>query len=163
MPDILSLEEYRQKVRKGIPCLFEYLTREEFQLAYAVAFVGKSEDYGETFPLADYATPGASDETWEELFRRAIRWLADNGWSFKGLSLDGWEIMGGNPPIQPKNLAYFVQFASGSMPSPVVAIQGAIGLFRGILGLDHEAEVLEDALREIESQRGAYAREKEVM
>lgn len=163
MPEISSLEQYRAQVRQGRPCLFEFLTREEFQLCWAVAFVNNDEEYQREFPLADYGTPGSDGDTWDERFRRAIRYLADHGWCFKGLNLDGWEIMGEMPPVQPKNLAYHIIFESGSMPSPIIALHGAIPLFRGVLGMQHEAEMLEDALEGVRAAKAHLFPATEVM
>lgn len=160
MPDIQSVDDYRRLVRKGVPTLFEFLTREEFQLCWALVFVENSEELEHELPLADYATPEAPASL-EEDFRRAIRYLADNGYHFRGLSLDGWEIMGHLPPIEPRNLAYHLKFVSGSMPSPAVALQAAIPALRD-LGLESAADRLREALEGVlEAQKETFLAEAE--
>lgn len=151
MPEITSLDEYRRSVRGNVPHLFEFLTRAEFQTCWAIVFVAGAEEYEGAFDLGDYVAPGAP-ESLEERFRSAIRYLADNGWTFKGLSLDGWEIVGHLPPIEPRNLAYFLLFKQGSMPSPIVALEGAIGSLAW-MNAEDDIEKLRDALQAVREEK----------
>jgi hypothetical protein len=162
MPET-ALDQYRRVTLKGQPHFFEFLSRREFQLAYAVAAVSRFTEYQAAFDLAPYATPGADEGTWEEQIRRAIRYLADRGLTFNGIELDGWEIRGLRV-VEPRNLAYVVRFKMGSMPDLIEALESSVEALEAI-GLEGEADTLRDALETVreEKQKALAEREMEVM
>lgn len=155
-----ALDQYRRVTRKGEPHLFEFLSRSEFQAAYALAAVSRFTEYQGALELEPYATPGADVGTWEEQFRRAIRYLADRGLQYNGLELDGWEIRGLRV-VEPRNLAYEVRFKMGSMPDLILALESAIETFSA-MGLDGEAETLRDALETVRQEKQVALREREM-
>lgn len=158
-----ALDQYRRLTRKGEPHFFEFLSREEFQAAYAVAAVAKFEEYANAFDLDAYATPGLPSDTWEEMIRRALRYLADRGLVFRGIELDGWEIHG-RRIVEPRNLGFEVIFRSGSMPNLIEALTVAQDIVRQ-LGQESDAETLRDALAGVieEKAKAQAARREEVM
>jgi len=125
------------------PHLFCFLTREEWKLCYAAAFIehqGQS-DYGGALGLDRYATPGLEGRTddWSEEFRRAIRWLAmEHGFEFQTLRVgengsitgrptepDGWSDDVPRAPLWGNALFVFM-LAQGQLPNPLDAIRHAI-------------------------------------
>lgn len=110
------------------PHLFQCLTKPEFQACWAIRCTLGFESFDDAYPLADFASPGHSEEaeTYEEQVRRAIRFLAlDHGFAFEGLSVheDG-RIQG--VPVEPRNIAYVQAIATGEMPNPLRACQVAV-------------------------------------
>jgi hypothetical protein len=113
-----------------VPHLFICLTREEFKLCFALAFIESQgrEDYGGAIGLDRFPTPGtkAQADSWEEEVRRAIRYLDDeHGFQFEG-------IQAGNNgslqchPIEEGNMVYVLQMKDGGLPNVLSALQQAI-------------------------------------
>lgn len=110
------------------PHLFECLTREEFQLCWALRMTLGFESYEDAYPLGDYRTPGTPDEaeTYEEEVRRSIRFLAlEHGYPFVGIEAHDDATLYCRP-IEPRNMAYARAIALGHFPHPYRAIDTAL-------------------------------------
>lgn len=114
------------------PHLFEFLSRPEFKMCFAVIFIADSADYGGVYPINDpgYCTPGTvpgkSAQFWEESFRRAARFLAfEHGYIFEAIrpEQDG-RILAGHS-ICPQNKLYAVLLADGGLPHVLSALEDA--------------------------------------
>lgn len=110
--------------------LFCWLTQEEFRVCLALVMVGRSS--GLNFPefLDRYPTPGYNLPwmTWEEDFRRAIRFLAlEERCVFAGIVAgeNGSIQTRGTEPIEPRNIAYYRLLRVGGMPDLLLALQEA--------------------------------------
>lgn len=122
------------------PHLFEFLSRLEFKLCWAFAFIESQgrEDYGGALGLDRYATPGQEGQTdsWLEEVKRAIRWLAfEHGYEFGAVtpyengSIVCSAVLGsdGKPTVpEPANRLYVMMLAQGQLPSPLDAVRYAI-------------------------------------
>lgn len=117
------------------PHLFQCLTREEFQVCWALRMTLGFEDYDDAYPLSDYRSPrtGEKAEFYEEEMLRAIRFLAlGHNLQFEGLEVheDGRIRM---VPVEPRNAVYVRGIALyvttdgelGAMPHPIRAIDTA--------------------------------------
>lgn len=117
------------------PHLFQCLTREEFQVCWALRMTLGFEDYDDAYPLSDYRSPrtGERAETYEEEMLRVIRFLAlGHDLQFEGLEVheDGRIRM---VPVEPRNATYVRGIALyvttdgelGAMPHPIRAIDTA--------------------------------------
>lgn len=124
------------------PTFFEFLTRDEVRLVFCVAFLENAQGFGGAYPTEKFATPGTEGRTdsWIELFRRAIRYLAlDCGVEFEALDVraDGHIFAAG--PIEPRNVAYQALFDSGGIPDLEAALSDVIPrVEREVPGLDPE-------------------------
>jgi hypothetical protein len=113
-----------------VPHLFICLTREEFKLCFALAFIEHQgrEDYGGAIGLDRYATPGteALADSWEEEVKRAIRYLTfDHGFVFEAIrAYENMSIQG--HPIEEGNMVYVLQMKDGGLPNVLSALQQAI-------------------------------------
>lgn len=130
------------------PHLYQGLTREEFQLCWALRMTLAFEDFDDAYPLDAYATPGTegSAETYDEQIKRAIRYLAiEHGFPFQGLrAFEDGRIEVGVPPIQPENLVYARGIALGNFPHPIHAARTAIRLIE-----EHDMALSTDPLRQL--------------
>lgn len=116
--------------------LYCALTREEFQVVWAIRMTLGFESFDDAYPLDAYPSPGAPEfaETYEEQVRRAIRFLAlEHGFAFQGLEVhDDGRIEG--RMIEPRNAVYVRSIAlysatagaAGAMPHPIRAAETAI-------------------------------------
>lgn len=99
--------------------LFEFLTREEWRICYAVQFLNDWDEYANPFSLERFATPGLEgvDEHYEESFRRAIRFLAlEHGFKFKALHPQEDGAIYSEEPVEPRNRVYINLLQSGGAP-----------------------------------------------
>lgn len=134
------------------PHLYQGLTREEFQLCWALRMTLAFEDFDDAYPLDAYATPGTegSAETYDEQMKRAIRFLAiEHGFPFRGLRAheDG-RIEVGVPPVQPENIVYARGIALGNFPHPIQAAKTAIRMIEEH-GLPLSIDPLHQLIREL--------------
>lgn len=138
---------------KRPPHLFVYLTQEEFKLAYAVSFVAFSDFFAGAYPLAEYSSPEHDGDTWEELFRRSIRYLAMvHGVGFNGVHVNREGVLVEHTVVEPRNSMYVTALLSGRLPAdPRYAIQSALSTAqRNIPSLD--LDPLRGCLEKIEEQ-----------
>lgn len=104
------------------PLLFEFLSRAEWKMCFALIWVNDSLDYKDAYPLdsESYRTPGTpagKAEYWEESFRRAIRYLAfEHGYEFEAVRPHRDGRIDGRYPITPENKLYSVVLADGGLP-----------------------------------------------
>lgn len=125
-----------------IPTFFEFLTRDEVRLCFCLAFLENAQGFGGAYPTERFATPSIEGRTdsWIELFRRAIRYLAlECDFEFQALDVraDGHILSAG--AIEPRNVAYQALFDSGGMPDLEAALRDTIPMVeREIPGLDPE-------------------------
>jgi hypothetical protein len=129
------------------PHLFTFLTREEFKLAFAVAFVASTDVFGSSYPLERYRTPGFDAEpSWEELIRQAVRYLGlERGYEFTSLHPHDDGRITSSHQVEPRNAAFVRILEWGSLPDVEDAIRTALAMrTRG--SVDLPAEPLEDAL-----------------
>jgi hypothetical protein len=99
--------------------LFEFLTREEWRMCYAVQFLDDFEEYADAFDLDRFATPGeeGDPDTYEESFRRAIRFLAlEHGFEFKALRPREDGSIYAEEPIEARNRVYVSLLQTGGAP-----------------------------------------------
>lgn len=124
------------------PHLFTFLTREEFKLCFAVAFVSYTDVFSDAYPLARYSTPGhePADHTWEELIKQAIRYLGlECGYQFQALVPHDDGRITAQVQIEPRNAAFQRLFEWGSLPDVEDALRVAIRLQEvGLPALDPE-------------------------
>jgi hypothetical protein len=113
------------------PHLFEFLSRPEFKMCFALAWVSDSADYRGCYPLDNdsYRTPGSlpgKAEFWEESIRRAIRYLAfEHGYVFEAVRPRQDGRIDGREPITPENRFYRLQLADGGLPHILSALEEA--------------------------------------
>jgi hypothetical protein len=113
------------------PHLFEFLSRPEFKMCFALVWVAGSADYRGVYPLDDdsYRTPGTAPgkaEYWEESFRRAIRYLAfEHGYIFEAVRPHQDGRIDGREPITPENRTYRLTLADGGLPHLLSALEEA--------------------------------------
>jgi hypothetical protein len=128
--------------------LFEFLTREEWRMCYALQFLNDWEEYADAFDIDRFATPGTEGrpESYEESFRRAIRFLAlGHGFTFTSLQcLDSGEIYG--EPIEERNLLYVNLLATGGSPD----IPGCLRELLAKAPSSVTSEPIREAIEEIE-------------
>jgi hypothetical protein len=100
------------------------LRRDEIRLIWCLILVQESDDYGDRFPLGQWATPGVHDDPagdfgYGEWFRRGIRYLAfEGGHTFAGLRpyRDGRiEVVLDGGYYEPRNVSYVSLFAHHKM------------------------------------------------
>ncbi len=111
------------------PHLFTFLTREEFKLCFAVAFVSYTDVFSDVYPIARYATPGhePADHTWEELIKQAIRYLGlECGYRFQALTPYDDGRITAQVQIEPRNAAFQRIFEWGSLPDVEDALRVAV-------------------------------------
>ena len=116
--------------------LYCALTREEFQVVWAIRMTQAFENFDDAYPLDAYPSPGSPEiaNTYEEQVRRAIRFLAmEHDFAFQGLEVgDDGTIQG--RMIEPRNAVYVraialyaaTNGAGGAMPHPIRAAETAI-------------------------------------
>ncbi len=116
------------------PHLFEFLSRPEFKMCFALAWVSDAADYRGVYPLDsdNYRTPGSPPgkaEFWEESIRRAIRYLAfEHGYVFEAVRPHRDGRIDGKEPITPENKLYRIQLADGGLPHILSALEEAVVL-----------------------------------
>lgn len=110
------------------PHLFVCMTREEFKLIFAVAFIASADLFEGAYDIERYATEGGMSDDWVELFKRAIRYLVyDCGAEFPGLEpVDDGAIY--VQPIEPRNEAYIYLMGGGRLPDVEDAMRVALEL-----------------------------------
>lgn len=133
------------------PHLFQTLDQPEWKLVFSLAFLVE-EDFAD-YPIHRYATPGTEDIkdwSWEELFRRTIRYLAlECGMQFDGLDVyrDGRIIAGGS--ICDGNVVYVRMLAQGSLPPSLeLCFQTAVQVAEE-RGLSLNLDPLNDAIEKV--------------
>jgi hypothetical protein len=113
------------------PLLFEFLSRAEWKMCFALIWVSDSADYKGAYSLdsESYRTPGSpagKAEFWEESFRRAIRYLSfEHGYEFEAVRPHRDGRIDGKRPITPENKLYAVTLADGGMPHLLSALRDA--------------------------------------
>jgi hypothetical protein len=113
------------------PLLFEFLSRAEWKMCFALIWVNDSLDYKGAYPLdsESYRTPGTPEgkaEFWEESFRRAIRYLSfEHGYEFEAVRPHRDGRIDGKYPITPENKLYAVTLADGGLPHLVSCLTEA--------------------------------------
>lgn len=112
------------------PHLFVFLTQPEWKLCYALAFADINEMTTDAYPLVQYATEGHEGDTWEEQFRRAIRFLhLACEWRFKGIWVNQEGVIREKRVVEPRNFLYVRNLRSGRLPGdPRAALQEALRL-----------------------------------
>lgn len=112
------------------PHLFEHLTQAEWKICFAIAFTSSSDLFGGAYPIDEFATPGHDGDTWEELFRRTIRFLAMEHFAeFSGIHVNREGVIVEYRVVQPENALYVTKMKAGGLPgSPKAAIEGALEL-----------------------------------
>jgi hypothetical protein len=117
------------------PLLFEFLSRAEWKMCFALIWVSDSADYKGAYSLdsESYRTPGSpagKAEFWEESFRRAIRYLSfEHGYEFEAVRPHRDGRIDGKRPITPENKLYAVTLADGGMPHLLNCLRDAAGEF----------------------------------
>jgi len=110
--------------------LFEHLTQAEWKICFAIAFTASSDLFGGSYPIDEFATPGHPGDTWEELFRQAIRYLAMEHFAdFAGIHVNREGVIVEYRVVQPENALYVTKMKAGGLPgSPKAAIEEALEL-----------------------------------
>lgn len=108
------------------PHLFVCMTREEFKLIFAVAFIASADMFEGAYDTERYASEGAMGDNWIELFKRAIRYLVyDCGAEFQGLEpVDDGAIY--VEPVEERNEAYVYLLGMGKLPNVEDAMRVAL-------------------------------------
>jgi hypothetical protein len=135
--------------------IFCSLTREEFQLCSAVAFLDQLDRFRGAYDLGRYATPGMGGPTnqWVELIRRAVRFLGlEAGMEFKSLQPkdDGRIFSGGI--VEEGNAAYLLQLRGGGLHNIELATETAIRMAKE-LSLKMDLTPLRSALGQYKADR----------
>lgn len=134
------------------PHLFLFLKRQEFRLAFAIAFIGsKAAEYKGAFGLSDFASPNCPDAEsggWYEEIARACRYLHSKGFAFEGLHIDDDGAIRAYSVIEPGNDYYRQMFALGHLPHIPSAIETAIALIEEHK-LDIDLDILRGALADV--------------
>lgn len=130
--------------------LFQYLTQEEWKLVFALAFLANSDTFEGCYDLKRYATPEA-ECTWEELFRRGIRFLAlGHGFDFQGVRVHQGGEISLVRRVQPENQIYAVNARAGRLPgNPLYALATAIEMAQQFLP-DLDVSHMRAAMAQIE-------------
>lgn len=124
------------------PALSAYLSREEWQLVFALSFAHQA--LGEAGPF----------ETFADELRYAVAWLAENGFEFEALQVlaDGRIVPTCETPICPENLASCALIVYGSAPDYRTHLEAAAAvLAERAPHLRREIERLHEALSQIEA------------
>lgn len=124
------------------PSLSAYLSRQEWQLVFALSFVHQA--------LGD---AGPFDSFGDEL-RYAVAWLAENGFEFEGLKVlaDGRIVPKQEAPICPENLASCALILYSSAPDYRTHLEAAaFVLAERTPHLRHEIDRIHEALSEVEA------------
>lgn len=113
------------------PHLFQCLSKEEFHVVFAVAFLEANDLFDGSYPISAHASEDHPGETlnWIELFKRAIRYLnRECGMGFSGIDVypDGELAV---EMVEPRNWLYVTMMGDlGMLPNPEKAIELAIEL-----------------------------------
>lgn len=137
--------------------LFEFLTREEWRICYAVQFLNDFDEYADPFSLERFATPGLEGmaDHYEESFRRAIRFLAlEHGFEFKALRPQEDGSIYADEPVETRNRVYINLLQTGGSPD----IPGCIRELLENAPPSLATEPIVEALHEIESVKGDIER-----
>lgn len=113
--------------------LFTHLTREEWKLCFALVFLEASDEFTESYPLAQFASPDSEGRSRDyiELFQRAIRYLAlEHGYSFEGLRVYENGNVAPFSQVEPRNMAYRHLLASGDLPDLPLLLETAVEMAR---------------------------------
>ena len=120
--------------------LSAYLTRSEWQLAFALSYAHQL-----------FEAVGPFDSLAEEL-RYAIRYLAENGMEFEALRVaaDGRIVPTQDEPVCPENAALVAEILRGGAPDYKAHLADAIPFAEDMLPhLRGDLEILEEALAEV--------------
>jgi hypothetical protein len=120
--------------------LSAYLTREEWQLAFALSFA--HEFLGDAGPFASFG----------ESLRYAVSYLAQNGMEFQGVTVtsDGRIIPTQEEPVCPENLASCALIVYGSAPDYETHLPAAIAFAEEVVPhLSHDIEMMNQAFGEV--------------
>ena len=111
------------------PHLFEFLTHDEFSLAFCVAFTNYADGYVGSYPIDRYETPGreGSTDDWLERIKRSIRFLAfECGVKFKAINPHRDGRIAAEAPVEPRNRLYVLLFLSGGFPPVDIMLPNAV-------------------------------------
>lgn len=143
-----------------IPHPFCCLSKDEFRLAFSIAFLEATDLFSGSYDLARFASPGCEGPTddYIELLWRTCRFL----WQEHGVQLGSLEVGPGGSittagPVCEGNINYVTQLRGGGLPDLRLAFRTALWLAEERLpGLD--AEPLRAALAQIERDRALVQR-----
>jgi hypothetical protein len=112
------------------PSILLCLSREEFKLCFALAFIESQgrNDYGGALGLDRYATPGSEPraDSWDEEIRRAIRLLTfEHGFAFEGIVARENGSLSCRV-VEEGNMVYHLMLQQGQLPSVLDAVRCAI-------------------------------------
>ena len=140
--------------------LFEFLTRKEWRVCYAVQFLDDFEEYADAYDLDRYATPGeeGAPDSYEESFRRAIRFLAiEHGYEFEAVKPQEDGSIYAESPVETRNAMYAILLASGGSPD----IPGCLRDLLAAAPPSLNTEPIREAIHEVESVRDEMIRKSE--
>lgn len=139
--------------QKPEPHLFCFLTQPEWKLCFSLVFCVDFFDE-ESYPLAQYSSPEHPGDTWEELFRRAIRFLAlEHNFEFRGVHVNREGIVVEHTVVQPENALYATQAKAGQLPgNPRYALAEAVQMIEQLPIPSLDPEPLRACLAATEQQ-----------